>query len=72
MKKHTQESVGSVFADPGNLDTVVIERTQGGKRNALQAEGKNVQVERACRLCRVLSEIFILNIIDPPCEDQCE
>ena len=55
-KKRTgsHESIGSVTANPANLENTVASK-QGGKRKELRAEGRTTveQVERVCPLCRV-------------------
>ena len=47
-------------------------RKQRGEHKVLRAQVRIVQVERVCPLCRVWSEVFVISIIDPPWEDQCE
>ena len=66
---HTQrkickkERVGSVAANPDNLES---NKEAGGEHKVLRAQVRFVQVERVCPLCRVLSEVFVTSIIDPP------
>ena len=49
-KKCRKERVGSVAANPDNLEST---RKQGGEHKVLRTQVRSVQVERVCPLCRV-------------------
>ena len=49
-KKCRKERVGSVAANPDNLES---NKEAGGEHNILRAQVRGVQVERVCPLCRV-------------------
>ena len=50
-KKCRKERVGSVAADPDNLES--NKEAGGGEHKVLRAQERFVQVERVCPLCRV-------------------
>ena len=62
-KKCRKERVGPVAANPDNLES---NKEAGGEYKGLRAQVRIVQVERVCPLCRVLSEVFVISIINPP------
>ena len=61
-KKCRQERVDSVATNPDNLEN---RKEAGGEHKVLRAQVRNVQVERVCPLCRVLSliEVFVTNAL---------
>ena len=62
-KKTLARKVGSVAADPDNLENSKeagreVQGTQGSRMNCTSRE--------KCSLCRVWSEVFVTGIIEPP------
>ena len=66
MKKRRQGRVESVAVNPDKLEN----SKEAGRRGAQGTHGlsKNCrrQVERVYPLCRVCSQVFVINIIDSP------
>ena len=51
-KKEEQESVGSVAADPDNLENWIEYSKEAGRGVTSLRENCTVQIERVCPLCR--------------------
>ena len=63
-KNRKKERVGPVAANPDNLEK--NKEAGGGGDKVPRAQVRTVQVERVCPLGHLLSEIFVISIIDPP------